>query len=120
MSEIVPAAPLSLRTQVVRFVLTGGFSAVVDFGLLQFLHEVCGLQVDLSKALSHRRHHDRLPDQPALDVPGRAEQKPVPGGDGALRVDLRRPGRDLPRSLYHHLQIMACWPPSSSRRAPRR
>lgn len=31
--------------------LTGGFSAVVDFGLLQFLHEVCGLQVDLLKAL---------------------------------------------------------------------
>ena len=53
MAEIAPpAAPLSLRTQVLRFVLTGGFSAIVDFGLLQFLHEVCGLQVDLSKALS--------------------------------------------------------------------
>ena len=52
MSDTAPPAPLSLRTQVVRFVLTGGFSAVVDFGLLQLLHEVFGVQVDLAKALS--------------------------------------------------------------------
>ena len=52
MAETAPPAPLSLRTQVVRFVLTGGFSAVVDFGLLQLLHELFGVQVDLAKALS--------------------------------------------------------------------
>lgn len=52
MAEIASPTPLSLRTQVLRFVLTGGFSAIVDFGLLQALHEGLGLQVDLSKALS--------------------------------------------------------------------
>lgn len=52
MAEIAHPAPLSLKTQIMRFVLTGGFSAVVDFGLLQLLHEGLGLQVDLSKALS--------------------------------------------------------------------
>lgn len=52
MAEIAPPTPMSLRTQVLRFVVTGGFSAIVDFGLLQLLHEGLGLQVDLSKALS--------------------------------------------------------------------
>ena len=33
MSEIAPPTPLSLKTQVVRFVVTGGLSAIVDFGL---------------------------------------------------------------------------------------
>jgi putative flippase GtrA len=52
MAEIAHPEPLSLKTQIVRFVVTGGLSAVVDFGLLQLLHEGAGLQVDLSKALS--------------------------------------------------------------------
>lgn len=52
MSEIAPPPLLSLRTQLVRFVLTGGFSAVVDFGLLKILSEALGVQVDLAKALS--------------------------------------------------------------------
>ena len=30
----LPAAPLPLRTQLVRFVLAGGVSAVVDYGLM--------------------------------------------------------------------------------------
>ena len=48
-----PAPPtLSLRTQVLRFVLTGGFSAGVDFGIYLILYKVAGLQVDLAKAIS--------------------------------------------------------------------
>ena len=52
MSEIAPQPLLSLKTQLLRFVLTGGFSAVVDFGLLWLFSEVFGVQVDVSKALS--------------------------------------------------------------------
>ena len=52
MSEVAPPPTLSLRTQIVRFVLTGGFSAVVDFGLYVLLYKVVGLQVDLAKAIS--------------------------------------------------------------------
>jgi len=49
--EIVHPAPLSLKTQLLRFVLTGGFSAIVDFGLYFFLYKSVGLQVDLAKAI---------------------------------------------------------------------
>jgi putative flippase GtrA len=44
-------APLDLRTQLVRFVLTGGLSAVVDFGLLVVLMAL-GLHHTAAKALS--------------------------------------------------------------------
>ena len=51
MAEIVHPPPLSLKTQLLRFVLTGGFSAVVDFGLYYLLYKSVGLQVDLAKAI---------------------------------------------------------------------
>ncbi|AMT69189.1 GtrA family protein [Mycobacteroides immunogenum] len=44
-------APLPLTTQAARFVITGGLSAIVDFGLyVLFLH--LGLQVNVAKSLS--------------------------------------------------------------------
>lgn len=52
MAETAPPTPLSLRTQVLRFLITGGFSAIVDFGLYVFLHRVGGLQLDLAKSIS--------------------------------------------------------------------
>jgi putative flippase GtrA len=35
-----------------RFVVTGGLSAVVDFGLYATLYKVAGVQVDVAKAIS--------------------------------------------------------------------
>jgi putative flippase GtrA len=52
MAEIAASAPLTLKTQLWRFVVTGGLSGIVDFGLYLLLHEVAGLQWDLSKATS--------------------------------------------------------------------
>lgn len=51
MAEIAHPTPLSLRTQVLRFVLTGGFSAIVDFGLYFLLYTQAGLNLDLAKAI---------------------------------------------------------------------
>lgn len=47
-----PRAHLSLTTQVRRFVITGGLSATVDWGLYLVLARVVGMQVDLSKVSS--------------------------------------------------------------------
>lgn len=52
MAEIAASAPLTLKTQLWRFVVTGGLSAIVDFGLYLLLHEAVGMQWDLSKATS--------------------------------------------------------------------
>lgn len=47
-----PISPrLSLGTQLWRFVVTGGVSAIVDFGLYVLLYKVAGLQPDLAKTL---------------------------------------------------------------------
>jgi putative flippase GtrA len=43
---------LSLKTQALRFVITGGFSAIVDFGLYVLMYKTLGVQVDLAKSLS--------------------------------------------------------------------
>jgi len=51
MAEIPSPRPLSLKTQVLRFVATGGFSAVVDYGLYSALHAF-GMALDPAKALS--------------------------------------------------------------------
>lgn len=42
---------LSLGIQVWRFIVTGGFSAIVDFGLYILLNVVFGVQLDLAKTL---------------------------------------------------------------------
>ncbi|MUM17991.1 GtrA family protein [Mycobacterium sp. CBMA271] len=44
-------AQLPLTTQAVRFVITGGLSAVVDFGLYVLLYKTLDVQPDLAKAV---------------------------------------------------------------------
>jgi putative flippase GtrA len=51
MAEVAARAQLPLKTQVWRFLVTGGLSAVVDFGLYVALLRV-GLQVNVAKSLS--------------------------------------------------------------------
>ena len=45
-------AQLSLTTQVWRFVVTGGLSAIVDYGLYTLLDLVAHVQIDTAKATS--------------------------------------------------------------------
>jgi putative flippase GtrA len=42
---------MTLTTQIWRFVVTGGFSAIVDFGLYVLLYRVTGMQPDLAKVI---------------------------------------------------------------------
>jgi putative flippase GtrA len=51
-AETVPPPNLALKTQVLRFIITGGLSAIVDFGLYLVLYKGAALQVDLSKSIS--------------------------------------------------------------------
>jgi putative flippase GtrA len=43
---------LDLRTQVIRFALSGGLSAIVDFGIYAVLFQVVGLPQAVSKSIS--------------------------------------------------------------------
>jgi putative flippase GtrA len=53
MTEITPAtARLSLMTQAWRFLVTGGLSAIVDFGIYVLLYKAVGLNPDLAKVIS--------------------------------------------------------------------
>lgn len=52
MTNTAPAAPrLGLRTQAFRFIVTGGLSAIVDFGLYVLLYKVVGLPPDPAKMI---------------------------------------------------------------------
>ena len=51
MAELAPSTPLSLKAQVFRFIVTGGLSAIVDFGLYVLFLKL-GLQVNVAKTLS--------------------------------------------------------------------
>jgi len=42
---------VDLKTQIIRFTVTGGFSAIVDFGLYVFLLKVVGLPVPVAKSI---------------------------------------------------------------------
>ncbi len=52
MADTAPPPNLALKTQLLRFIITGGFSAIVDFGLYVMLYKGFGVQVDLAKAIS--------------------------------------------------------------------
>ncbi|RDI61719.1 GtrA family protein [Nocardia pseudobrasiliensis] len=43
---------VDLKTQMIRFVLSGGFSAIIDFGLYMLLLEAVGLPVAVAKSIS--------------------------------------------------------------------
>lgn len=51
-TENIADDALDLKTQIVRFVLTGGLSAIVDFGLYWLLLELVGLPVNAAKSIS--------------------------------------------------------------------
>ena len=51
MAEMAASPQLPLKTQAWRFIVTGGLSAIVDFGLYVLLLHA-GLQVNVAKSLS--------------------------------------------------------------------
>jgi len=83
MAEIAANAPLPLKTQAWRFIVTGGLSAIVDFGLYVLLLRL-GLQVNVAKSLSftgarrpQSRRHGQL-HHAAGRATGRAARREVP------------------------------------------
>ncbi|GAA1074872.1 GtrA family protein [Tsukamurella spumae] len=50
-SEAADREHLDLKTQLVRFIVTGGFSAIVDFGLTLLLGKFLGLDEALAKTI---------------------------------------------------------------------
>ncbi|MGA9492258.1 MAG: GtrA family protein [Mycobacterium sp.] len=52
MAEIAASAQLPLKTQAWRFIVTGGLSAIVDFGLYVLIHEAFGVPWDAAKVVS--------------------------------------------------------------------
>ncbi|WP_281197349.1 GtrA family protein [Nocardia pseudovaccinii] len=43
---------VDLKTQIIRFTLTGGLSAIVDYGIYSFLLNLIGLPVSVAKSIS--------------------------------------------------------------------
>ncbi len=51
--ESAPPRPhLNLKTQVIRFLVTGGLAAIVDFSVYVTLYKAVGMQLDVSKLIS--------------------------------------------------------------------
>nr|WP_308014584.1 GtrA family protein [Nocardia coffeae] len=50
--RVEPSTDVDLLTQIIRFILTGVLSAVVDFGLYLVLWKVVGFDRDIAKACS--------------------------------------------------------------------
>lgn len=46
-----PEGTVDLKTQIIRFTVTGGLSAIVDFGLYLILLELVGLPVPVAKSI---------------------------------------------------------------------
>nr|WP_324188352.1 GtrA family protein [Nocardia higoensis] len=46
-----PEGTVDLKTQIIRFTVTGGLSAIVDFGLYLMLLELIGLPVAVAKSI---------------------------------------------------------------------
>lgn len=52
MEQTAPVQPPGLLTQLIRFTVTGGLAAVVDFGSLLIMTHLLGLPDNLAKAIS--------------------------------------------------------------------
>lgn len=50
--RIENSTEVDLKTQIVRFTLTGGLSAIVDYGIYSFLLNLIGLPVSVAKSIS--------------------------------------------------------------------
>ena len=77
---------LPLSAQLTRFIITGGFSAIVDFGLAGDLDGARPGAHAGQGHLLHRRHDNGLSDQPALDVQSLSIDAPFRCGRDLVRV----------------------------------